>query len=293
MGFIDSAFPLIESNNNEVLISCTKDPILMQNSIESTTDYFLSTLNSVQLVFGYHGSGKTSYCLNLVRLCLLGYLGCPIPAMKASIPIFHKLMIKMKRKDQIESLFSSFGNELIEINSCLENLKNPAEKKLVILDNFCCSSSHSDALAHLRTFIEVLMSSSCVVLVSTNEYQHLRLINDYSAVSGLCLRSSEINGQVVHQYRICEVSDLVSIHQSNLSLIQSKITDQMTRSIILQNYGFICDIIKDEDPSTDIGFIEEFNRILKELTYLKTFEPEKQAKIKEVQMKFFKERQKL
>ncbi len=264
----------------------------MQNSIESTTDYFLSSLNSIQFVFGYHGSGKTSYCLNIVRLCLLGYLGCPLPAQKASIPIFNKLMIKMKRKEQIESLYSSFGNELIEINSCLENLKNPAEKKLVILDNFCCSSSHTDALSHLRTFIEVLMSSASVVLVSTNEYQHLKLINEYSAISGVCLRSSEINGQVVHQFKIGEISDLASIHQSNLCLIQSKITDQMSRAIILQNYVFICDIVKQEDPSTDIGFIEEFNRLLKELTFLKIFEPEKKARIKEVQMKFFKERKK-
>ena len=281
----------MESSRSELILVDAKDPILMQSSIQSENDYFLTNLNPAKLIFGCHGSGKTTYCMNIVRLCILCYLGCPIPAKSACIPIFNKFIIKMKKKEQIEGLYSSFGQELIEINNCLESMKAPGEKKLVILDNFCCSSSHIDALAHLRSFLEMMLTSNCTILISSSDYNQMKITKDYPSISCWYMESVQDVHHTNHTYRVkSSSSDMISHHTTNKSLISTKLTDQIVRSVVLHNYEYISSIVDRDDSGQVNEYIEEFNRILKEYYILKTFDPSNEVDLSQVVDMFFRDR---
>lgn len=234
-------YPRIETDLSEILIVKASDPILMRSHAEVSNDYFVSQISPVQLVAGSHGSGKTAYSLNLVRLCILAYLGCPLPAKYASVPLFNKIIVKMKKDDDLESLRSSFGNEIVQISNCLESIKNGGDKKLVIVDNFCTSSSHEDAWAHLLAFTTILLQKKCLALINTNDHNQLSLTNKFSSVSCLYMQTTIEMGKPKHTFKaiLADPETLSSLYSFQGSLISQLSTTPLIKKILLSNFSLM------------------------------------------------------
>lgn len=162
-----------------IIVKGARDTLHMHNGNMSVNDYFLSPVNPVMLVTGDHSSGKTTYMLNLCRLCILAYMGCPLPVSSVSIPLFNRLIVNMRKIGNIESMRSTFGNELTDIDNILEGTKKLAEKKLMVLDSVLSGSSHTECMAHMRSLVDILLSRSCLLMISSNDPGYISLSREY------------------------------------------------------------------------------------------------------------------
>lgn len=264
------------------------DPIAIKNHADIFNDYFIGSISPIQLVMGSHGSGKTSYSLNLVRLCILSYLGCPLPVKHASLPLFNKIIVKMKREDELESLRSSFGNELVQISNCLESIKNGGDKKLVIVDNFCTSSSHEDALAHLLAFTTILLERKCLAFINTNDENHLTLTKHFSSVSCLYMQSSVVLGKQKHTFKASLANPhlIASLRDNKDNLIHQITSNPLIKAILDENYKLLkASLDEDEEQSNDQN-LNEMLKMAKDYRTLVLFEPENAYKIADIKRIF-------
>ena len=190
---------IVSANRGRILINSARDPLLLGaagfGSSGNGNQYCLTEFTPVQLVLGSQGSGKTSYILNMVRLCILAYNGCPVPADHMELTCINKLLIKLKCIDPAETLLSSMGNELQEIENCLQAVKNNNDQCLVVLDGICSSSNHLDSRAHLKALLEILLLRNVIGLISTGEHTHEDIVDLYHPLGKVILAGGANKGQ--------------------------------------------------------------------------------------------------
>lgn len=234
-----------------------EDPVLRQHSPGNINTYFVGPLNPVQLVFGSHGSGKTTYCLGAIKLCLLAYIGCALPVKYSSVPLFNKVVTLMHSGEDLEEMTSSFGAELHQINNCLELAKNPKEKKLVYIDNFCCSSSFKDNFAHARAMLELLLLKNCLVYVSSNDYNYAVLSKVYPTVACHQMKCVEAGNNRL-SYQISPLTDFKVMNQTSIDVLTNMIVDTTMKEILKAQFCKIRSLVTVVNPDESSLYMREF-----------------------------------
>jgi len=96
------------------------------------------------LVTGPNSSGKSIYIKQVGLIVILALCGCYVPAEKAKIGMFKKILTKFPGKETISSGLSFFTHELSEINNIL---KQSDENTLILVDEFSRGTQHIDGIA--------------------------------------------------------------------------------------------------------------------------------------------------
>ncbi|GAB2222371.1 hypothetical protein Drorol1_Dr00013587 [Drosera rotundifolia] len=156
-------------------------------------------MQSLFLLTGPNGGGKSSLLRSVCAAALLGICGLMVPAESALIPHFDSIYLHMKSYDSPVDGKSSFQIEMSEVRSIITGTTS---KSLVLIDEICRGTETAKGTCIAGSIIETLDARGCLGIVST----HLHGIFDlplstvstvYKAMSAEC-----VNGQIVPTWKL-------------------------------------------------------------------------------------------
>ncbi|KAH7662778.1 P-loop containing nucleoside triphosphate hydrolase protein [Dioscorea alata] len=141
------------------------------NAIKNTVE-----MQSLFLLTGPNGGGKSSLLRSICAAALLGICGLMVPADVAVIPHFDSIMLHMKAYDSPADGKSSFQIEMSEIRSIV---MAASSRSLVLVDEICRGTETAKGTCIAGSIIENLDHIGCLGIVST----HLHGIFDLPLVT--------------------------------------------------------------------------------------------------------------
>ncbi|KAG9447714.1 hypothetical protein H6P81_013842 [Aristolochia fimbriata] len=141
------------------------------DGVQSNTIRNTVKMQSLFLLTGPNGGGKSSILRAICAAALLGICGLMVPAESAVIPHFDSVMLHMKSYDSPADGKSSFQIEMSEIRSIVTNA---TPKSLVLMDEICRGTEMMKGTCIAGSIIEALDAIGCLGVVST----HLHSIFD-------------------------------------------------------------------------------------------------------------------
>lgn len=128
--------------------------------VQNTVD-----MQSMFLLTGPNGGGKSSLLRSLCAAALLGMCGFMVPAESAVIPHFDSIMLHMKSYDSPVDGKSSFQIEMSEIRSLITGATS---RSLVLIDEICRGTETAKGTCIAGSVIETLDEIGCLGIVSTH-----------------------------------------------------------------------------------------------------------------------------
>ncbi|XP_042518506.1 DNA mismatch repair protein MSH1, mitochondrial [Macadamia integrifolia] len=122
-------------------------------------------MQSLFLLTGPNGGGKSSLLRSICAAALLGICGLMVPAESALIPHFDSVMLHMKSYDSPADGKSSFQIEMSEIRSIITRATS---RSLVLVDEICRGTETAKGMCIAGSIIESLDSIGCLGIVSTH-----------------------------------------------------------------------------------------------------------------------------
>ncbi|XP_052207609.1 DNA mismatch repair protein MSH1, mitochondrial isoform X2 [Diospyros lotus] len=127
----------------------------------------LNTVNmqSLFLLTGPNGGGKSSLLRSICAAALLGICGLMVPAESALIPHFDSIMLHMKSYDSPADGKSSFQIEMSEVRSIITRATS---RSLVLVDEICRGTETAKGTCIAGSIVETLDKIGCLGIVSTH-----------------------------------------------------------------------------------------------------------------------------
>ncbi|KAF3457537.1 hypothetical protein FNV43_RR02195 [Rhamnella rubrinervis] len=122
-------------------------------------------MQSLFLLTGPNGGGKSSLLRSICAAALLGTCGFMVPAESAIIPHFDSIMLHMKSYDSPADGKSSFQVEMSEIRSIISAA---SKRSLVLVDEICRGTETAKGTCIAGSIIELLDKIGCLGIVSTH-----------------------------------------------------------------------------------------------------------------------------
>ncbi|XAR48910.1 hypothetical protein NMG60_11031897 [Bertholletia excelsa] len=129
-------------------------------AVQNTVD-----MQSLFLLTGPNGGGKSSLLRSLCAAALLGICGLMVPAESALIPHFDSIMLHMKSYDSPADGKSSFQIEMSEIRSIINRTTS---RSLVLVDEICRGTETAKGTCIAGSIVETLGRIGCLGIVSTH-----------------------------------------------------------------------------------------------------------------------------
>ncbi|XXG90652.1 hypothetical protein AAC387_Pa12g2369 [Persea americana] len=134
--------------------------IAQGNAILNTVE-----MQSLFLLTGPNGGGKSSILRSVCAAALLGICGLMIPAESAVIPHFDSIMLHMKSYDSPADGKSSFQIEMSELRSIITGA---TPRSLVLMDEICRGTEMAKGTCIAGSIIETLDHIGCLGIISTH-----------------------------------------------------------------------------------------------------------------------------
>ncbi|GFY81329.1 MUTL protein homolog 1 [Actinidia rufa] len=134
--------------------------IAQGSAVQNTVD-----MQSLFLLTGPNGGGKSSLLRSICAASLLGICGLMIPAESALIPHFDSIMLHMKSYDSPSDGKSSFQIEMSEIRSIMTGATS---RSLVLVDEICRGTETAKGTCIAGSIVETLDEIGCLGIVSTH-----------------------------------------------------------------------------------------------------------------------------
>ncbi|XVF66386.1 hypothetical protein PTKIN_Ptkin10aG0031700 [Pterospermum kingtungense] len=122
-------------------------------------------MQSLFLLTGPNGGGKSSLLRSICAAALLGICGFMIPAESALIPQFDSIMLHMKSYDSPADGKSSFQVEMSEIRSIVSGATS---RSLVLIDEICRGTETAKGTCIAGSIVETLDEIGCLGIISTH-----------------------------------------------------------------------------------------------------------------------------
>jgi DNA mismatch repair protein MSH3 len=174
-GYVQPVYDLIDEKSSEgIIIKGARHPMVEQflekqgksfvpNDIELGMNF---GKQRCKVVTGPNMGGKSSYVRMTALICLLGQLGCHVPALEAKLIVFDNIFTRMGAGDDLASGTSTFMVELYRTSSILERV---TPRSLVILDELGRGTSTHDGMAIAKATLNYFIENiGCTILFVTH-----------------------------------------------------------------------------------------------------------------------------
>ncbi|PKU66830.1 DNA mismatch repair protein MSH1, mitochondrial [Dendrobium catenatum] len=122
-------------------------------------------MQSMFLLTGPNGGGKSSLLRSVCASVLLGICGLMVPAQSAIIPHFDAVMLHMKPYDSPADGKSSFQIEMAELRGMITGA---TKRSLVLVDEICRGTETAKGTCIAGSIVEKLDAIGCLGIVSTH-----------------------------------------------------------------------------------------------------------------------------
>ncbi|XP_019253693.1 PREDICTED: DNA mismatch repair protein MSH1, mitochondrial isoform X2 [Nicotiana attenuata] len=164
--------------------------------VQNTVD-----MQSMFLLTGPNGGGKSSLLRSLCAAALLGMCGFMVPAESAVIPHFDSIMLHMKSYDSPADGKSSFQIEMSEIRSLVTGA---TLRSLVLIDEICRGTETAKGTCIAGSVIETLDAIGCLGIVSTHLHGIFDLPLKTKRTVYKAMGTEYIDGQTIPTWKLID-----------------------------------------------------------------------------------------
>ncbi|KAJ0234681.1 DNA mismatch repair protein MSH1 [Hirschfeldia incana] len=158
-------------------------------------------MQSLFLLTGPNGGGKSSLLRSICAAALLGICGFMVPAESAYIPHFDSIMLHMKSYDSPVDGKSSFQVEMSEIRSIVSQATS---RSLVLIDEICRGTETAKGTCIAGSVIESLDASGCLGIVSTHLHGIFDLPLTARNVTYKAMGAENVEGQTKPTWKLTD-----------------------------------------------------------------------------------------
>ncbi|KAL1806384.1 hypothetical protein ACET3Z_029452 [Daucus carota] len=166
------------------------------NAVLNTVD-----MQSLFILTGPNGGGKSSLLRSICAASLLGICGFMVPAESASIPHFDSIMLHLKSYDSPADGKSSFQIEMSEVRSIISGATS---RSLVLVDEICRGTETAKGTCIAGSIIETLDSIGCLGIVSTHLHGIFNLPLTTKKTVHKAMETEYIDGQPRPTWRLTD-----------------------------------------------------------------------------------------
>ncbi|XP_050941994.1 DNA mismatch repair protein MSH1, mitochondrial isoform X3 [Cucumis melo] len=164
------------------------------NAVQNTIE-----MESLFLLTGPNGGGKSSLLRSICAAALLGICGFMVPAESALIPHFDSIMLHMKSFDSPADGKSSFQVEMSEMRSIVNRV---TERSLVLIDEICRGTETAKGTCIAGSIIEALDKVGCLGIVSTHLHGIFNLPLDTKNIVYKAMGTVSAEGRTVPTWKL-------------------------------------------------------------------------------------------
>ncbi|KAH1138026.1 hypothetical protein GLYMA_10G130700v4 [Glycine max] len=158
-------------------------------------------MQSLFLLTGPNGGGKSSFLRSICAAALLGICGLMVPAESALIPYFDSITLHMKSYDSPADKKSSFQVEMSELRSIIGGTTN---RSLVLVDEICRGTETAKGTCIAGSIIETLDGIGCLGIVSTHLHGIFTLPLNKKNTVHKAMGTTSIDGQIMPTWKLTD-----------------------------------------------------------------------------------------
>ncbi|WCJ24134.1 DNA mismatch repair protein MSH1 mitochondrial [Euphorbia peplus] len=158
-------------------------------------------MESLFLLTGPNGGGKSSLLRSICASALLGICGFMVPAESAMIPHFDSIMLHMKSYDSPADGKSSFQVEMSEMRSLITGASS---RSLVLIDEICRGTETAKGTCIAGSIVESLDKIGCLGIVSTHLHALFDLPLDTKNTIYKAMGTEYANGQTKPTWQLID-----------------------------------------------------------------------------------------
>ncbi|MBD3213699.1 MAG: DNA mismatch repair protein MutS [Candidatus Lokiarchaeota archaeon] len=168
----DYCRPIIEEESNRIVIKEGRHPVVEQMDLTErfipNDCYIDSEKEQILIITGPNMSGKSTFLRQVALICLIGQMGCFVPAVSARIGVIDQVFTRIGASDDLARKLSTF---MIEMTETAKILNYATSKSLVIIDELGRGTSTSDGQSIAIATLEKLHEINAKTLFSTHYHQ--------------------------------------------------------------------------------------------------------------------------
>lgn len=180
----------------------------------------------IQLITGPNMAGKSTYMRQIAIICVLGQIGCFVPAEEASLSILDQIFTRIGASDNLSQGESTF---MVEMSEVANIVKSATRDSLIILDEVGRGTSTYDGLSIAWAVVEYIASTiKAKTLFATHYHELTQLQDKIKGIKNLTILAEEKGNDIIFLRKIVEGSSNKSygIEVARLAGIRDEIIDR-------------------------------------------------------------------
>ncbi|XP_061338295.1 DNA mismatch repair protein MSH1, mitochondrial [Gastrolobium bilobum] len=158
-------------------------------------------MQSLYLLTGPNGGGKSSLLRSICAAALLGICGLMVPAESALIPYFDSIVLHMKSYDSPADRKSSFQVEMSELRSIIAGT---TKRSLVLVDEICRGTETEKGTCIAGSILETFDRIGCLGIVSTHLQGIFTLPLNVKNIVHKAMGTACINGEIKPTWKLTD-----------------------------------------------------------------------------------------
>lgn len=158
----------------------------------------------IQLITGPNMAGKSTYMRQIAIICVLGQIGCFVPAEEANLPILDQIFTRIGASDNLSQGESTF---MVEMSEVANIVKSATRDSLIILDEVGRGTSTYDGLSIAWAVVEYIASTiKAKTLFATHYHELTQLQDEIKGIRNLTILAEEKGNDIIFLRKIVEGS---------------------------------------------------------------------------------------
>ena len=213
------------TDDKEIYIKENRHPVV-EKVLETEyvpNDIMMDNNTSISLITGPNMAGKSTYMRQFAITVIMAQIGCFVPAVEATLPIFDAIYTRIGASDDLVSGESTFMVEMIEANHAISYA---TENSLILFDELGRGTATFDGMALAQSIIEYIHNKiGCKTLFSTHYHELTDLENNLKHLKNIHVSAHEENGNITFLHKIKEgsIDKSYGIHVAKLAKLPEEV----------------------------------------------------------------------
>lgn len=211
--------------DGHLLLKASRHPVVEQSVSFIPNDIVLEK-GGCLLLTGPNMAGKSTLMRQVALIALMAQAGGYVPAAKAELPLFDRILTRIGAQDSLAEGLSTF---MVEMTETAEILRQADGKSLILLDEIGRGTSTFDGMSLAQAILEYLLQNSqSLVFFATHYHELTRLAGLFPRIHNGHMAMSERKGEIHFLYALRPGPALKSygIHVAQLAGLPKSLTNR-------------------------------------------------------------------